>query len=136
MLVEDFPGLGQVVRKNATACWGNRSASRTSWLRARLTHLTKANTAKRMIMAPLKNGRNRDASGRRSETARAEAGRAAAITGIASKTKIGVWRTASRAAKETRMRGTITRPLGRDGELASAVRSSSHTSKSGRYIDA
>ncbi len=87
-----------------------------------------------MTAARLKSGRNREESGRRCEAAGdAEAiGRAAAITGIATKTKIGMWRTASRAAIEAKSRGTITRSLGRERELASAVRSSSHASKNGR----
>src|SRR5271155_2322128 len=123
-------------RKDATAFWGNSVASRASWLRATLAHFSKANTAIRMITAALKNGWKREAPGGRCEIAEdAEAGRAAAIIGIASKTKIGMWRTASRAAKETRIRGTITRPLGRERELASAVRNTSHSSRKGRYID-
>ena len=77
-----------------------------------LTHFTKANTAISRRTAPLKSGRKREETGCGCATAEdAEAaGRAAAITGIASKTKIGMWRTASRAAKAVRSRGTITRP--------------------------
>src|SRR5450755_3496056 len=102
------------------------------WPWARLIHLAKANTPTRTTTTPLKSGRSREALARCGTADDEDApGRAAAITGIATSIKIGMWRTASKAAQAVRSRGTITRHFGRERELASAARSSSHPNKSG-----
>src|ERR1035438_63603 len=98
----------------------------------RVIHRVKAKAAIKTRTAGLKKGSSDEVRRtERSENVDGE-GKAAAIAGIATRTKMGAWRAASNAANEARSSRTITRPLRREREVASTVSRISQRNKRGR----
>src|SRR5882724_4069834 len=105
-------------RRNYIACVGYSSASVRAWLRMRPPHRVKANPAisNRTIHRKANRSRGADDNGTADEASTRDhlPAKAPEITGVASSTKRGMWRTASKAAINVRKRGTSTRAFGRD----------------------